>query len=68
MHDNRIEAAHSKPASFAVDVKGVWHCCKAVAPAMREQKSGSIVNIASVAVAGQPGTCTMSRPRVRCEQ
>jgi len=41
---------------FAVNVKGVWHCCKAVAPAMREQKSGSIVNIASVvAVAGQPG-------------
>ncbi|GLH79967.1 3-ketoacyl-ACP reductase [Bradyrhizobium sp. SSBR45G] len=41
---------------FAVNVKGVWHCCKAVAPAMRAQKSGSIVNIASVvAVAGQPG-------------
>ena len=41
---------------FAVNVKGVWHCCKAVAPAMREQQSGSIVNIASVvAVAGQPG-------------
>jgi len=41
---------------FAVNVKGVWHCCKAVAPAMRERKAGSIVNIASVvAVAGQPG-------------
>jgi NAD(P)-dependent dehydrogenase (short-subunit alcohol dehydrogenase family) len=41
---------------FAVNVKGVWQCCKAVMPAMREQKSGSIVNIASVvAVAGQPG-------------
>lgn len=41
---------------FAVNVKGVWQCCKAVMPAMRERRSGSIVNIASVvAVAGQPG-------------
>ncbi len=41
---------------FAVNVKGVWQCCKAVMPAMRERKAGSIVNIASVvAVAGQPG-------------
>jgi 3-oxoacyl-[acyl-carrier protein] reductase len=44
---------------FAVNVKGVRHCCKAVAPAMREQKSGSIVNIASVvAVAVSPAICT----------
>ena len=41
---------------FQVNVKGVWNCCKAVMPAMRERKAGSIVNIASVvAVAGQPG-------------
>ena len=41
---------------FAVNVKGVWLCSKAVMPAMRERGSGSIVNIASVvAVAGQPG-------------
>ncbi|CAM8659183.1 FabG Dehydrogenases with different specificities (related to short-chain alcohol dehydrogenases) [Oxalobacteraceae bacterium] len=41
---------------FQVNVKGIWHCCKAVMPAMRERKRGSIVNIASVvAVAGQPG-------------
>ncbi len=41
---------------FEVNVKGVWQCCKAVMPAMRAQKSGAIVNIASVvAVAGQPG-------------
>ena len=41
---------------FAVNVKGVWQCCKAVMPAMREQKRGAIVNIASVvALAGQPG-------------
>ncbi len=42
--------------AFDVNVKGVWHCCKAVMPAMRAQQSGAIVNIASVvAVAGQPG-------------
>ncbi len=41
---------------FQVNVKGVWLCSKAVMPAMRAQKSGAIVNIASVvAVAGQPG-------------
>jgi 3-oxoacyl-[acyl-carrier protein] reductase len=41
---------------FAVNVKGVWLCSKAVLPAMRAGQSGSIVNIASVvAVAGQPG-------------
>jgi 3-oxoacyl-[acyl-carrier protein] reductase len=41
---------------FQVNVKGVWLCSKAVMPAMRERKTGSIVNIASVvAVAGQPG-------------
>lgn len=41
---------------FQVNVKGVWQCCKAVMPAMRQRGSGSIVNIASVvAVAGQPG-------------
>ena len=40
---------------FAVNVKGVWQCCKAVMPALRH-RGGSIVNIASVvAVAGQPG-------------
>ena len=41
---------------FAVTVKGVWQCCKAVMPAMHGVKGGAIVNIASVvAVAGQPG-------------
>ena len=36
-------------ATMAVNVKGIWNCCKAVAPAMREQGNGSIVNIASLA-------------------
>ena len=34
---------------MAVNVKGIWNCCKAVLPAMREQSSGSIVNISSLA-------------------
>lgn len=36
-------------ACMDVNVKGIWNCCKAVAPAMRQQKSGSIINIASLA-------------------
>jgi 3-oxoacyl-[acyl-carrier protein] reductase len=34
---------------FAVNVHGVFHCCRAVVPPMREQNYGRIVNIASVA-------------------
>jgi len=33
---------------FAVDLLGVWHCCRAVLPHMLAQGKGSIVNIASV--------------------
>ncbi|WP_322513539.1 3-oxoacyl-ACP reductase family protein [Chloroflexus sp.] len=33
---------------MAVNVRGVWLCCKAVAPAMRQQRRGKIINIASV--------------------
>ncbi len=36
---------------MAVNVKGVWNCARAVAPAMRRQKAGRIVNIASAIVA-----------------
>lgn len=36
-------------AAMAVNVKGIWNCCKAVVPAMRERGGGSIVNIASLA-------------------
>lgn len=34
---------------FAVNLKGVFFCCRAVAPIMKKQGSGRIVNIASVA-------------------
>jgi 3-oxoacyl-[acyl-carrier protein] reductase len=39
-----------------VNVKGVWMCCRAVAPAMQERKQGAIVNISSsTALGGSPG-------------
>jgi 3-oxoacyl-[acyl-carrier protein] reductase len=39
-------------ACMAVNVKGIWNCCKAAVPAMRaadNNRGGSIVNIASLA-------------------
>lgn len=33
---------------MAVNVTGVWNCCKAVVPSMRERGGGSIINMASV--------------------
>ena len=36
---------------MAVNVKGVWNCARAVAPGMREQGGGRIVNVASAIVA-----------------
>jgi NAD(P)-dependent dehydrogenase (short-subunit alcohol dehydrogenase family) len=36
-------------AAMAVNVKGIWNCCKAVVPALRQIGGGSIVNIASLA-------------------
>ena len=42
-------------AAMNVNVKGIWQCCKAVLPAMKDQESGSIVNITSLAaVYGMP--------------
>lgn len=35
---------------MAVNVKGMWNCVRAVAPAMRAQRSGRIVNVASAIV------------------
>ena len=34
---------------MSVNVKGMWQSCKAVFPAMKEQQSGSIINISSLA-------------------
>jgi p-cumic alcohol dehydrogenase len=36
-------------AAMAVNVKGIWNCCKAAVPALRQAGGGSIVNIASLA-------------------
>ena len=36
-------------ACMEVNVKGIWNCCKAAVPAMRQSGGGSIVNIASLA-------------------
>jgi 3-oxoacyl-[acyl-carrier protein] reductase len=32
-----------------VNVKGIWQCCKAVVPTMKEHNGGSIINISSLA-------------------
>lgn len=37
---------------FAVNVRGTWLCCKAVAPAMKEARAGRIVNVSSMTVPG----------------
>ena len=34
---------------YAVNVRGIFNCCKAFAPAMLERKSGSVINMASIA-------------------
>ncbi len=42
-------------AAMSVNVKGIWHCCRAVVPAMRESGGGAIINISSLAaVYGMP--------------
>ncbi|HEU0334914.1 MAG TPA: SDR family oxidoreductase [Gaiellaceae bacterium] len=35
---------------FAVNVRGSWLCCKAVAPAMKARRAGRIVNVSSMTV------------------
>ncbi|HUI35275.1 MAG TPA: SDR family oxidoreductase [Stellaceae bacterium] len=56
LHGGRFDtiAEAEWDACMAVNVKGIWNCCKAAVPAMRESISkgaggGSIVNIASLA-------------------
>jgi NAD(P)-dependent dehydrogenase (short-subunit alcohol dehydrogenase family) len=34
---------------YAVNVRGVFNCCKTFVPAMLERKSGSVINVASIA-------------------
>ncbi|MCC3306196.1 SDR family NAD(P)-dependent oxidoreductase [Sneathiella sp. HT1-7] len=36
-------------AAMAVNVKGIWNCCKGVVPEMRKVGGGSIINITSLA-------------------
>ena len=38
---------------FAVNVRGTWLCCKAVAPAMKDARAGRIVNVSSMTVPGR---------------
>jgi len=51
LHGGRFDAIPEAEwdAAMAVNVKGIWNCCKAVVPAMRKTGGGSIVNIASLA-------------------
>lgn len=58
MNRGRIESID--PAEWdrlmAVNLRGLFFCCRAVLPTMRQQKSGKIINIASGTVfAGAPG-------------
>jgi NAD(P)-dependent dehydrogenase (short-subunit alcohol dehydrogenase family) len=36
-------------ATMNVNVKGIWQCCKAALPGMKERNGGSIINISSLA-------------------
>jgi len=36
-------------ATMNVNVKGLWQCCKAVVPTMKERGGGSVVNVSSLA-------------------
>jgi len=51
LHGGRFDAIDEAEwdACMAINVKGIWNCCKAAVPAMRQAGGGSIVNIASLA-------------------
>src|ERR1044071_5305807 len=51
LHGGRFDAIDEAEwdAAMAVNVKGIWNCCKAAVPAMKAAGGGSIVNIASLA-------------------
>src|SRR3954464_4872086 len=51
LHGGRFDAIDEAEwdAAMAVNVKGIWNCCKAAVPAMRQAGGGSIVNLAPLA-------------------
>jgi 3-oxoacyl-[acyl-carrier protein] reductase len=51
LHGARFEQLEEAQwdAVMSVNVKGLWHCCKAVVAAMRNAGGGSIINISSLA-------------------
>jgi len=51
LHGGRFDAIDETEwdSCMAVNVKGIWNCCKAAVPAMRKAGAGSIINIASLA-------------------
>jgi NAD(P)-dependent dehydrogenase (short-subunit alcohol dehydrogenase family) len=51
LRGGRFDAIPEKDwdAAMAVNVRGIWNCCKAAVPALRRAGGGSIVNIASLA-------------------
>lgn len=58
MNRGRIDTITSEEWDrlMAVNLKGLFYCCRAVLPTMRAQKSGKIINIASGTVFnGSPG-------------
>jgi 3-oxoacyl-[acyl-carrier protein] reductase len=58
MNRGRIEAIDPDEWDrlMAVNLRGLFFCCRAVLPTMRKQKSGKIINVASGTVfAGAPG-------------
>ncbi len=51
LHGGRFDAIDEAEwdSCMAVNVKGIWNCCKAAVPAMRQSGGGSIINVASLA-------------------
>src|SRR6266487_561656 len=51
LHGGRFDAIDEAEwdAAMAVNVKGIWNCCKAAVPAMKGAGGGSIINLASLA-------------------